>query len=174
MVESPLYSSPAVMLPQYCFPFSIIALLLDTFVSKALLLLSQKRNQWDIVALLDFIAPQEPSIWFPALLGLSTQLMVTQKLMTDITSLMFYIFKTMEWKYKHFTKSYLNNCFFISFQQMRWVDGALSCCRGGFHRGLSGLFAWSLLCWSWPFFPIWALQPRILLHTGVYNSSSLG
>lgn len=37
-----------------------MALPLVTFVSKAPLLLSQKRNQQDTAALLDFIAPQEP------------------------------------------------------------------------------------------------------------------
>lgn len=61
MVEHCLRSSLPVAVTLHI-PFFIISLLLVTFVSKALLLLSQKRTLLDIAAQQDFIVLQEPSI----------------------------------------------------------------------------------------------------------------
>lgn len=61
MVESLLSSSPVAVSYSASILF-IISLLLVTFVSKVLQLLSQKRTRQDIAAQQDSIAPQEPPI----------------------------------------------------------------------------------------------------------------
>lgn len=99
--------------------------------------------------------------------------MLAQTPLTDVIISKIYILKTMQQKYKPLTPIPIHYIFLIHFQQMRGVN-ILSCYRGRFHRGLSGLFAGPLLCWSWPFFPLWAVQSRILLQTGLQNSNTLG